>query len=233
MGEPFGDLAVVGEHQHSGGGLVQASYGEYAGVAALQQVHDGLAGMGVAGGGDIALGLVHHDIYLLLALETLAVEADVVGEDVDLGSELGDDLAVDGDYAGLDEGVGLTPGAYAGIGDELVEADLVLDRSGYVVVVGELGVVDVGPALDHTVDALFRALVEEGILLAAFAADGLGALLAVRLAGTAVRPLAAFAVAVVRGLAVVPALAAFAVTAALAGGLVVRAVLAAFAVAVV
>ena len=37
--------------------------------------------------------------------------------------------------------------------------------------------------LDHAVDALFGALVEEGVLLMAFAASGLGALLAERLAG--------------------------------------------------
>ena len=81
VGQALGHLAVVGEHQHAGGVLVQAADGEDARGTALEDVHHGLFRVRVAGGGDVALGLVHHDVHLLLALETLAVEADVVGED--------------------------------------------------------------------------------------------------------------------------------------------------------
>ena len=101
MGQFLGDFAVVGEHQHTGGVLVQPSDREYPVMAVLEQVHHCPLGVRVAGGGDIALRLVHHDVHLLLALEGLAVELDFVLEHVDLGSEFGHDLTVHGHHARL------------------------------------------------------------------------------------------------------------------------------------
>ena len=107
VGELLGDLAVVGEHQHTGGVLVEPSDREHPQFASPEKIHDGLLGVRVAGAGDKALRLVHHDVDLLLALEPLAIEADIVVEDVDLRSKLGHNLSVDGHDTGLDEVVSL------------------------------------------------------------------------------------------------------------------------------
>ena len=105
--------------------------------------------MRVAGGGDIALGFVHEDVHLLLALEALAVETDVVVQDVHLGAQLGDDLPVHGDHAALDERIGLPAGADAGVGDELVQADDLLDRGLHGIVVGVAAAAHLGLAAEH------------------------------------------------------------------------------------
>ena len=69
--------------------------------------------MRVACSGHIALRLVHHDIYLVLALESLTVETDVVGVDVHLCTELGHNLSVYRHYTCEDEVVSLSSRAYA------------------------------------------------------------------------------------------------------------------------
>ena len=49
-----------------------------------------------------SLRLVHYDIDFLLAADSLSVESDVIAEDIDLGTELGDNLSVDGHDTCLD-----------------------------------------------------------------------------------------------------------------------------------
>lgn len=123
MGQFLGELPVVGQQQHSGRGLVQTSYGENALGAHIpaDELHHVLVGVGVAGGGHEVLGLVEQDVDLLLAAQTLSVEADVVLRGIDLHSHLGDNLSVDGHQTGGDILVGLAAGADAGVGDKLVE----------------------------------------------------------------------------------------------------------------
>ena len=111
MSKLLGDLTVVGEHQDSGSVLVESSDRENTHMATLDQVHDGLLRMGIASAGDVALGLVHDDVYLLLTLESLSVETDIVLKHINLGSELGHDLTIDGHDSGLDQGVSLATGA--------------------------------------------------------------------------------------------------------------------------
>ena len=84
--------------QHSGRGLVQTSYGENALGAHIpaDELHHIFLGVGVAGGSHEVLGLVEQDVDLLLAAQTLSVEADVVLRGIDLHSHLGDNLSVDG-----------------------------------------------------------------------------------------------------------------------------------------
>ena len=154
MRQALGHLAVVGEEEDTGGVLVKPADGEYAYRGLAEQVHHGLLRMRVAGGGDIAAGLVHDHIDFFLSLETLAVEADVVGEDIDLGAEFGDDFAVDGDAAGLDQTVGFPAGADARIGDVFVEADNLLHGRLDVIVVGDGGVELLLAFLDHPADAV-------------------------------------------------------------------------------
>ena len=135
MCELLCDFTVVCEHEDTGGVLVKTTYREHSCRASLEEVHDGLVCVRVACCGDKSLRLVHHDVYLGLTLESLAVEPYVIGSDVDLGSELCDYLSVDCNHSGEDEVVGLSSRAYARVGDELVETDHLLDRSHYHIVV--------------------------------------------------------------------------------------------------
>ena len=102
------EFTVVGQQQHTGGVAVEASDGiNTFGTSALNEVHDGLAVLGIVGSGDIILRLVEQDIDLFLDLHQLIVELHFV-RTLDLGAELCNDNAIDADYASLDEGVGLT-----------------------------------------------------------------------------------------------------------------------------
>ena len=71
----------------------------------------------------VALRLVEHEIYVLLALQTLIVEAHLVGRQ-NLGTELGYNLTIYGNHTGKDEVVSLTTRAYARLRDEAVETNL-------------------------------------------------------------------------------------------------------------
>ena len=65
----------------------------------------------------------------------LAIESDIIIVYVDLGPEFCDYLSVHGHHSCLDIVVGLSSGAYPGVGDELVEPYLFLYRYVYAVVV--------------------------------------------------------------------------------------------------
>ena len=95
MCELLCDFTVVCEHEDTGGVLVKTTYREHSCRASLEEVHDGLVCVRIACSGDKSLRLVHHDVYLCLALESLAVEPYVICSDIDLGSELCDYLSVD------------------------------------------------------------------------------------------------------------------------------------------
>ena len=79
--------------------------------------------MGIVERSDVALGLVQHQVDLLLALHRLVVEPHFVGRQ-HLGPQFGDDLAVDRNDARRDEIVGLAARADARLGDEAVQAHL-------------------------------------------------------------------------------------------------------------
>ena len=124
-------VAVVGEKQQPEAVLVQTAYGVDAlRAGTFDQIHDGLAGMGVVERRDITLGLVEHEVDLLLALHAAVVEFHLVGGK-HLGAQLGDDLAVDRDQARGDEIVGLAARAEARLCEETVQAhfaDLLFGR---------------------------------------------------------------------------------------------------------
>ena len=108
MGETLCYLSVIGKHKHSGGVLVQTAHREHPVTAALQEIHHGLVRVRIAGSGDIALRLVHHQIHLFFSLEFLSVELNLILVDVNLGSKFGHHLSIDGNNPGLDESVSLT-----------------------------------------------------------------------------------------------------------------------------
>ena len=79
--------------------------------------------MGIVERSDVALGLVQHQVDLLLALHRLVVEPHFVGRQ-HLGPQFGDNFAVDRNDARRDEIVGLAARADARLGDEAVQAHL-------------------------------------------------------------------------------------------------------------
>ena len=95
-------FAVVGEHEDTGGVLVETSYREYSCAAVFQQIHHCLLCVRVACSRNESLRLVHHDVYFLFTADSFAVESDVVVEDIDLGTEFCDYFAVYGHDTCLD-----------------------------------------------------------------------------------------------------------------------------------
>ena len=117
-------VAVVGEQQQPEAVLVETSHRvDTLRAGARDQLHDRLSGMGIVERSDVALGLVQHQVDLLLALHRLVVEPHFVGRQ-HLGSQFGDDLAVDRNDARRDEIVGLAARADSRLGDEAVQAHL-------------------------------------------------------------------------------------------------------------
>lgn len=124
VGELLGQVAVVGEEQQSHAVLVEpANRIDALRAGSLDQLHHRLVGVGVLHRGHISLGLVEHEVDLLLALYALAVEAHVVRR-LHLAPQLRDHLPVDRDHARLDVVVGLAARAEARLRDEAVEANL-------------------------------------------------------------------------------------------------------------
>ena len=124
MGKLGREVTIVGEQEHTSGVAVESSHGIDAFLTCtLDEVHDGLAAVGVVAGGDGILGLVEQDVAFLLGGHYLAVVLnDVLGGD--LHSEFGSYLAIDLDETLLDVFISHTARADAGVGHELVQADL-------------------------------------------------------------------------------------------------------------
>ena len=129
MGAGFGEFlsqgAVVGEEEEAFAGVVKAADGIDAFREWAEKLHDGGAAFGIADGGDVAFGLVEHEVDGALGgLDGFAVDEDGVGVGIGFGAEFGDDLAVEGDAAGGDDFFGLAAGSDAGGGEDFLEACL-------------------------------------------------------------------------------------------------------------
>ena len=134
LGERVGEVAVVGHEEQAFGEVVEAAHGVEAGQLAVEagdlllrslgeELDDGGAVLRVVEGGDVAAGLVEHEVAVRLgAAEELAVDADVVAGGVVAGAEGGDGGAVDLHAAFEDDLFGFAAGGYAGLGEDLLEA---------------------------------------------------------------------------------------------------------------
>jgi hypothetical protein len=88
-------------------------------------LHDGGPAFGIADRGDIAFGLVEHEIEEALGrFDGFAIDADGVGVGISFGAEFGDDLAIESDPAGGDDFFGFAAGGNAGGGEDFLEAGL-------------------------------------------------------------------------------------------------------------
>jgi len=108
MCKALGHFSVVGQKKYACGVLVEASHRINSHRAALDEVKDSLVCVRIACRSHETLRLVHDEVHLVLALESLSVEADVVLVDVYLGAKLSDNYSVDCYNSGLYEGIGLT-----------------------------------------------------------------------------------------------------------------------------
>ena len=164
-----GQVAVVGQQEHTGGVTVQAAYGiDTLLTGALHQVEHGGTAVGIVGGGDAVLGLVQEDVALALGGDDLAVELHYVGSG-DLGAQFGYDLVVDLHQTGGDTLVGLASGADTGVGHELVQTDRLVG----------VEVVDDVVYLLGTGDELFAGTGLEAVLVGALVIAALAAALLV------------------------------------------------------
>jgi hypothetical protein len=103
VGEAVGELAVVGQEDEAGAGLVEASDGVDALGDLGQEIDDAWSAAGVVVGGDVALGLIDGVVDGDFEFDGDAIDGDFGLERIDLGAELLDGFAVDGDAALFDE----------------------------------------------------------------------------------------------------------------------------------
>jgi hypothetical protein len=122
--EALGEFTVVGEEDEAGGGFVEPSDRIDALGPVGDEVDDARAAGGVGVGGDDALGLVDGVVDEAFGGDRFAIDFDARGAGIDLGSELADDGAIDGDAALEDELFAGAAGSESGVGEELVKAFL-------------------------------------------------------------------------------------------------------------
>ena len=124
MQQARGQLAVGHEEQHARCVLVEPAHGEKprVTVSGNKRGHRGAA-VRVVHGGQATLGLVEHEIDVAVGqAHDAAVDGDHVHERVDLGAQLGGDLAVHADASGGHEVLGAPSACGAGTGKELLQA---------------------------------------------------------------------------------------------------------------
>jgi len=124
MGEPVGEVAVVGEDEEAFAVLVEASGAEHALALEVggKEVKDGLAAVRVGVGAEEALGFVEDkgDGAGGLGGEGLLVNEDgVVG--LTFVAEFSD-FSVVADFAVADEGLRFATGTESGVGDDFLKA---------------------------------------------------------------------------------------------------------------
>ncbi len=120
--QAVGELAVVGQQQESGGVHVQTPDGEETRFRRmLDEIDRARATLGIAVRADHAARLEEHDVDRPLRPHDLPVDDDAVVFGINPGREVGDEVAVDGDGALLDEGFAGASGGDPGLGKELLQ----------------------------------------------------------------------------------------------------------------
>lgn len=152
-----GDVAVVGQEEQPLGVAVEAA-DRVDPLADIDQVHHRPPLALVARGGDVAARLVEEEVAGSLGAQQVAVDPDLGGAGIDLGPELGDDLAVDVDAARPDQFLRPAAGGNAARGEDSLQAFASVDRDfspGWLVAGGCWRTASLGGRLEH------RALGEE------------------------------------------------------------------------
>jgi hypothetical protein len=122
-GQLVGQFAVVGHQQQTLAEVIEAANGINAFLDLCEEFHHRGPVLGIAHGGDEALGLVEHEVaQALRALQELAVDANVIANRVGLGAEFGHDFAVDLYTSFGDQFFGVAAAGDAGLGEDFLEA---------------------------------------------------------------------------------------------------------------
>ena len=116
-----GEVAVVGQQEHTGGVAVEASHGiDTLRAGVTNDVDNGMTLLRIIRRGDGILGFIEQDIDLALTANGLVVESDIIRRQ-HLRAEAIHGLAIDGDHTGLDEIIGLTAGTDTCVSQEFIQ----------------------------------------------------------------------------------------------------------------
>ncbi len=118
-----GEIAIVGEKDEAGVGVVEGADGINALGKAAQEIAQGAAALGIGEGGDNFGRFVEEEIdVIFFRFDEAAGGFDLVLGGIGFGAEFGDDDAVDAHLAGEDELLGVAARGDAGVGDYFLEA---------------------------------------------------------------------------------------------------------------
>lgn len=121
--ELVGQFAVVGDQQETFADVVKAAHRIEALAHLAEELHHGRAAFGIADGGEVALGLVKHEIAMALrALEEFAIDADVVAGGIGFRTQFCNDCAVHLNAALRDEFFRVAAAGDAGLRKNLLKA---------------------------------------------------------------------------------------------------------------
>jgi len=118
-----GEIAIVGEKDEAGVGVVEGADGINALGKAAQEIAEGAAALGIGEGRDDFGRFVKEEIdVIFFGFDEAASGFDLVFGGIGFGAELGDDLAVDAHLARENELLGVAARGDAGVGDDFLEA---------------------------------------------------------------------------------------------------------------
>ena len=118
-----GEIAVVGHEDQAGGGVFEIADGIDALWKTAKEIAEGFAAFGIGERGDDFGRFVEEKIHAAgSGFDGAAGGFDFILGGIGFGAELGDSLAVDANLAGEDELFGMAAGGDAGTGDDFLEA---------------------------------------------------------------------------------------------------------------
>src|SRR5579884_2074729 len=122
MHELVGEIAVVGQQQQPLAILIESADGIDAFMDVRHKVHRSRPTGGIVVGAEVAARLVDKPVDQALDFQRLAIDLDLLLLGVNLGAQLADNTAIDGNTATEDQLLAVPPRADAGVGQILVEA---------------------------------------------------------------------------------------------------------------
>lgn len=118
-----GEIAIVGEKDEAGVGVIEGTDGINAFGKTAQEIAKRAAALGIGEGGNDFGRFVEEEIdVIFFRFDEAAGGFDLVFGGIGFGAEFGDDAAVDANLAGEDELFGVAARGDAGVGDYFLEA---------------------------------------------------------------------------------------------------------------
>ena len=121
LGEEVGQLTVVRHEQQAFTGIIKAADRIYALAHVLDQTHHRGPAFRIGDRGHISLRLIEQKVDMLFrTVQQLAIDLDVVGGEIGLGAEFGNDLSVDGDATLRNQFFSFAARGYSGGGNDFL-----------------------------------------------------------------------------------------------------------------